>query len=142
MLSFINHVAAVPVRPRHGGKPLCTEFRKKKILLPQSPDKVAAASSVKHPCWRQLGLVRIFPHLCVWVSSNIHSLWKVLLCPEPSVSPAKRGMINVCCLQAKYGKQLFFSDFLFVCLFSLGESLSLFCWGRYKPACDYSLRYF
>lgn len=122
LLSFINRVAAVPLRRRHGGKPLCTEI-KKKIHLPQSPCKAAAASSVKHPCWRQLGLAHIFPHLCVWVSSTIHSPRKVLLCSEPRVSPAKRGMINVCCLQAKYGKQLLFSDCLFVCLFSHGESL-------------------
>lgn len=104
-------------------------YKNKRIRLPQRPYEVAAASSVKHPCWRQLGLVHIFPHLCVWVSRTIHSPWKVLLCSEPRLSPAKGGMINVCCLQAKYGKQLLFSDFLFVCLFSHGESLSLFCWG-------------
>lgn len=103
--------------------PLYRNKKIKKICLPLRPYKVAAASSVKHPCWRQLGLVHIFPHLCVWVSSTIHSPWKVLLCSEPRVSPAKRGMINVCCLQAKYGKQLLFSDLLFVCSFSHGESL-------------------
>lgn len=142
VLSFINRVAAMPLRLRHWGKPLCTEIKKiKKICLPLRPYKEAAASSVKHPCWRQLGLVHIFPHLCVWVSSTIHSPWKVLLCSEPRVSPAKRGMINVCCLQAKYGKQLLFSDLLFVCSFSHGESLSLFCWGCHKLVWHCSLSY-
>lgn len=84
----------------------------------------------------------MFPHLCVWVSSTIHSSWKVLICLEPRVSPAKRGMINDCCLQAKYKKQFLFSDFLFVCLFSRGESLSLFVLGILKDSLTLQFKLF